>query len=131
MSKFFSGPKIFSDPKFFCGHKILSDPKKFLDPKFFRTQNELQRKRSLEGKNRVQSLWLSKLARAKVLFKLEFDTEDQVLLGIIFCSNTSGFTGPILTKLWDPIFVGQPFCWTKLLLTQIFFGPKYFCTQFF
>ena len=25
-------------------------------------------------------LWLSKLARAKVLLKLEFDTEDQVLL---------------------------------------------------
>ena len=36
--------------------------------------------KSLEGENRVVLyFWLSKLARAKVLLKLEFDTEYQVL----------------------------------------------------
>ena len=41
-------------------------------------------------------LWLSKLARAKVLLKLEFDTEDQVLLifilGLVMSNDCVGLT---------------------------------------
>ena len=45
--------------------------------------------------------------------------------------DISAVTKPILTKLLEN------FCWTKLLLTRIFFGPKnlidqkYFCSTFF
>ena len=35
-------------------------------------------------KTKLPNFKLSKLARAKVLLKLEFDTEDQVLLGYVF-----------------------------------------------
>ena len=40
------------------------------------TENDLWRE---ETEYRFLYLWLSKLERAKVLLKLEFDTEDQVL----------------------------------------------------
>ena len=57
----------------------FSDPKFLSDPKFFLTQNELQRKQSLVAERKLLNLRLSKLARAMVLLKLEFDTKDQVL----------------------------------------------------
>ena len=55
-------------------------PKKIFRPKIFLTQNEFQWKRFWRDKTELLLfLRLSKLPSAKVLLKLEFDTEDQVL----------------------------------------------------
>ena len=75
--KFFSDPNFISGPNFF-GPKILFDF--FPNQIFFLTQNNFwtnffsDPKRCLEGENKASN-W----QRAKVLLKLEFDTEDQVL----------------------------------------------------
>ena len=85
----FLDPKFFSDPKFFWTQNFVRS-QKFLDPKFFQTQNFFLPKINfnendlLRDKTEVLNLRLSKLPSANVLLKLEFDTEDQVLLVMLF-----------------------------------------------
>ena len=81
---------FFSDPKSFSSPICFSDPKLFSDLKISwlkRTFNEnvylvyLRRLQlySWVQKTELLNLRLSKLARAKVLVRLEFDTKNQVL----------------------------------------------------
>ena len=69
----FFRPKFFLDLNFFPDQNFFSTQKIFLTH-FFQTQNDVWRE-----KTKLLNFKLSKLARAKVLLKLEFDTEDQVL----------------------------------------------------
>ena len=57
-----------------------SPPKKISDQNFFLTKNENYLWRN---KTKLLNLRFSKLHSAKVLLKLEFDTEDQVLFHLI------------------------------------------------
>ena len=97
-AQFFFVPKFFSDPTFISGPNFFG-PKIFLDPKFFLGQNFFPNKNFFLSQNnfwthfflrpktmfggRKQSCWsliFLNWQMAKVLLKLEFDTEDQVLL---------------------------------------------------
>ena len=53
--------------------------KKFLDPNFFLPKMNLNENDLWRDKTMLLNLRFSKLHSAKVLLKLEFDTEDQVL----------------------------------------------------
>ena len=106
--KFSFGPKIFSNPKFFWTkhffHQTLDQKffrpeiffrckfflgaKFFLKPKFFQTQIFSDPKFDLTQNFNENDLWRDKtelLPSAKVLLKLEFDTEDQVLFLLKSC----------------------------------------------
>ena len=74
-AQIFVGPKIFVTQNFF-GTQNFSDPK-FFWPKMNFNENDLR-----GDKTELLILRLSKLPSAKVLLKLEVDTEDQVLLAI-------------------------------------------------
>ena len=79
--KFLSNQNLFR-PKFFLGlnffwTKIFYWPKIIFGLIFFQTQNDVWRE-----KTKLLNFKLSKLARPKVLLKLEFDTKDQVLFAI-------------------------------------------------
>ena len=97
--KTFLGQKIFLVPNFFRP-KIFFKPKIFFQPKLFQTQIFFTfifglpffRPKTMFG-GRKQSFWtLSFLnwQRAKVLLKLEFDTEDQVLFKYKTETKTGG-----------------------------------------
>ena len=75
--KFFFGPNIFFLDRKFCQTKKMfqTDQNIFLNPKLPSMKDDLWRE-----KTELLNLSLSKMARAKVLLELEFDTENQVLL---------------------------------------------------
>ena len=80
----FFKPQIFFVTKFLLDPNFFRTQHFFLDPKFFQTQNFFWPKMNFNEndlwrkKTELLYLRLSKLARAKVLFKLEFDTEDHI-----------------------------------------------------
>ena len=87
--KKFVGPKKFSDPKFFMP-RISLGAKKFSGPIFFSLNFFWPKMNCNENhlwRDKTELLKLSKLPSAKVLLKLEFDTEDQVLFYLI-CNLT-------------------------------------------
>ena len=111
---FFSDQNFFSNTKFLFKHKILLGPKKFLGPKIFFTLKIVIQKfffrpkvfsnpkfltwrLSLKTGEKVFSRWPLK---NQVLFRLkvEFDTEDQVLLDILCfgCSKCAQIQGKFL-----------------------------------
>ena len=72
--------------KNFLYQNFFSDSKYFLTGDFFQTLNlfRLKMKDDLwREKTELLNLRLSKLATVNVSLKLEFDTEDQVLLGFL------------------------------------------------
>ena len=71
--------KSFLGPTFFWGPNCFWDPKLFWEPKFFGNQNYFL-KQNFFRPQFILNLRLSKLPNVKILLKLEFDTEDQVLL---------------------------------------------------
>ena len=75
----FSGQNFFQTQNFFL-IQIIFDQKDFLDSFFFRPK-------TMFGE-RKQSFCFLNWQRAKVLLKLEFDTEDQVLLHKHFYLNS-------------------------------------------
>ena len=89
-SQNFSPTKMFQTQIYF-GPKYFSGLKLFLTKNNFWTHFVSEPKRCLEGENKWQSfktLSFLNWQRAKVLLKLEFDTEDQVLsLLLIFDKN--------------------------------------------
>ena len=60
-------------------HKSFPNTEIFKDPKFFLPKMNFNATDLWREKRELLNLRLSKLARAKVLIKLEFDTKDQVL----------------------------------------------------
>ena len=90
MNQIFVGPKFFSEPKSF------SDSKSFFGLIFFRPKLNFNENDVWREKTDLLNLKLSKLARAKGLLKLEFDTKDQVLLS---CSVIVDFGGVLLVLL--------------------------------
>ena len=83
---FFSDLKFFSVPKLFSGQNFFSDTRFCPTQKNFQTQNYFYPKINFNEndllREKIELLYLRilELAMAKVLLKLEFDTEDQVLL---------------------------------------------------
>ena len=71
----FFKPKFFCGPKFFSRPKFLSDPNNFWTHFYFQTQNDVWREKTKLLNFKLSNNW----QRAKVLLKVEFDTEDQVL----------------------------------------------------
>ena len=60
-------------------NQIFSDTNFFSHPKFFWPEINFNENDLWRDKPELLNLRLSKLSSAKVLLKLEFDTEDQVL----------------------------------------------------
>ena len=76
-------------PKIFLGNKISSDPNFFLTQNFFWPKMNFNEHDLWRDKTDLLNLRLSRLPSAKVLLKLEFDTEDQVLLSFkSWCYHT-------------------------------------------
>ena len=51
------------------------------------------------------------------------------LVTFVQISNISAVTGPILKKLFNPIFLGHNFCGPKCSWTKLFQGPKIFSPE--